>query len=159
MEHLCINPLSAELNPIFHLLALLGAHHILHVSVLRVNVHRRKPKHLEGNCPISTLLVSRIQAWDRTQSFAVLGPAIERPSSVMAIRRHKLMYIIITRIQFTASWTTQSACITKHTCSFCSILYIPIRQDLFCAFFWVISRRLNFICRRFGTLCSIFIGL
>jgi hypothetical protein len=25
------------------------------------------------------------------------------------------------------------------------------------AFFWVIPRRLNFICRRFGTLCSIFI--
>jgi len=24
------------------------------------------------------------------------------------------------------------------------------------AFFWVIPRRLNFICRRFGTLCSIF---
>jgi len=26
------NPLNAELNPICHLLALLGAHHILHVS-------------------------------------------------------------------------------------------------------------------------------
>jgi hypothetical protein len=26
------------------------------------------------------------------------------------------------------------------------------------SFFWVISRRLNFMCRRFGTLCSIFIG-
>jgi hypothetical protein len=26
------------------------------------------------------------------------------------------------------------------------------------AFFWVIPRRLNFICRRFGTLCSIFVG-
>ena len=26
------------------------------------------------------------------------------------------------------------------------------------AFFWVITRRLEFICRRFGTLCSIFIG-
>ena len=31
-----INPLNAELNPICHLLALLGAHHILHVSGLRV---------------------------------------------------------------------------------------------------------------------------
>ena len=27
-----INPLNAELNPICHLLALLGAHHILHIS-------------------------------------------------------------------------------------------------------------------------------
>ena len=32
-----LNALSAELNPICHLLALLGAHHILHVSRVRVN--------------------------------------------------------------------------------------------------------------------------
>jgi hypothetical protein len=31
-----INPLNTELNPICHLLALLGAHHIFHVSGLRV---------------------------------------------------------------------------------------------------------------------------
>jgi hypothetical protein len=31
-----INPLNAELNSIFHLLALLGAHTILHVSRIRV---------------------------------------------------------------------------------------------------------------------------
>jgi hypothetical protein len=31
-----VNPLNAELNPICHLLALLGAHHILHVSGIRV---------------------------------------------------------------------------------------------------------------------------
>ena len=31
-----LTPLNAELNPIFHLLALLGAHHIFHVSGLRV---------------------------------------------------------------------------------------------------------------------------
>ena len=35
-----INPLNAELNPICHLLALLGAHHIFHVSVLRVKDKR-----------------------------------------------------------------------------------------------------------------------
>jgi hypothetical protein len=33
-----INPLNPELNPICHLLTLLGAHHILHVSRMRVNV-------------------------------------------------------------------------------------------------------------------------
>ena len=31
-----INPLNAQLNPICHLLALLGAHHILYVSWIRV---------------------------------------------------------------------------------------------------------------------------
>ena len=33
-----INPLNAELNPICQLLALLVAHHILHVSRIRVNM-------------------------------------------------------------------------------------------------------------------------
>jgi hypothetical protein len=33
-----LNPLNAELNPICHLLALLGAHPISHVSRIRVNV-------------------------------------------------------------------------------------------------------------------------
>jgi hypothetical protein len=34
-----INPLNAKLNPICHLLALLGAHPILHVSRIGVKVH------------------------------------------------------------------------------------------------------------------------
>ena len=32
-----INPLNAELNPIRHLLTLVGARHIVHVSRIRVN--------------------------------------------------------------------------------------------------------------------------
>jgi len=31
-----VNPLNAKFNPICHLLALLGAHHILHISRIRV---------------------------------------------------------------------------------------------------------------------------
>ena len=34
----CINPLKAELNPICYLLALLEAHHFLHVSRIRVKL-------------------------------------------------------------------------------------------------------------------------
>jgi hypothetical protein len=33
-----VNPLNAELNPICHLLAILGAHPILHVSGIRVKI-------------------------------------------------------------------------------------------------------------------------
>ena len=36
--HKLVNPLNAELNPIRHLLASVGAHHILHVSTVRVNM-------------------------------------------------------------------------------------------------------------------------
>jgi len=35
---LLLNPLNAKLNPICHMLALLGAHPILHISRIRVNV-------------------------------------------------------------------------------------------------------------------------
>jgi len=35
-QHPIINPLKPELNPICYLLALLGAHHFLHVSRIRV---------------------------------------------------------------------------------------------------------------------------
>ena len=33
------NPLNAELNPICYLLALVGAHHILHVNRVRVKYY------------------------------------------------------------------------------------------------------------------------
>ena len=35
---LLVNPLNAELNPICYLLALLGVHHFLHVSRIRVKL-------------------------------------------------------------------------------------------------------------------------
>jgi hypothetical protein len=38
----CTNTLKGELNPICHLLALLGAHNILHVSKLRVKAVRNE---------------------------------------------------------------------------------------------------------------------
>ena len=38
-NHICINPLNAELNPICHLLALLGAHLILHISRVHVKTY------------------------------------------------------------------------------------------------------------------------
>jgi len=37
-EWFYVNPLNVELNPVCHLLALLGAHHILHVSRIRVKL-------------------------------------------------------------------------------------------------------------------------
>jgi hypothetical protein len=39
-----INPLNAELNLVCHLLVLLGAHHILHVSRVRFNLHEATEK-------------------------------------------------------------------------------------------------------------------
>jgi hypothetical protein len=44
LEYL-INPLNTQLNPTCHLLALLGAHHILHVSRIKV----KKPSNYEAS--------------------------------------------------------------------------------------------------------------
>jgi len=51
----CINPLNAESNPICYLLALLGAHHFLQVSRIRVNmesgfVQYRVPLMVPNSC-------------------------------------------------------------------------------------------------------------
>ena len=45
-----LNPLNAELNPICYLLALLGAHHFLHDSRIRVNTsaHCSRRKQVKG---------------------------------------------------------------------------------------------------------------
>jgi len=47
---LSFNPLKPELNPICYLLALLGAHHFLHVSRIRVKLltFRRLMSHIYG---------------------------------------------------------------------------------------------------------------
>ena len=45
-----INPLNAELNPSCHLLTFLGAHYILHVSRIRVEI--RMWQQSDHNCPI-----------------------------------------------------------------------------------------------------------
>jgi transposase len=53
-----LNPLSAELNPICHLLALLEAHPILHVSRIKVNVLYSSPY-------IFRVMKSRRMRWAR----------------------------------------------------------------------------------------------
>jgi hypothetical protein len=49
------NPLNAELNPPCHLLALLGAHHILHVSRIRVSTLFHMKISLLYNFPVLQL--------------------------------------------------------------------------------------------------------
>jgi len=75
------NPLNTDLNPICHLLALLGAHHILHVSGLRVNIDVRDILRLEVSpalppqypgCSSSYLhlsLIQKIHGWHNFETF------------------------------------------------------------------------------------------
>jgi len=53
------NPLNTKLNPICHLLALLGAHHILHVSRIRVKAIQKATRFGSKNkTTIIRLLIS-----------------------------------------------------------------------------------------------------
>jgi hypothetical protein len=65
----------------------------------------------------------------------------------------KFDFLILQQVQVRAVWpvTYSSVGDNQHfERTYCHTLY---------AFFWALPRRLNFICRRFGTLCSIFIGV
>ena len=57
------NPLNAQLNPTCYLLALLGAHHILHVSRVRVNLA------LAGGEPLVLIRSQQIQPRGRAPIF------------------------------------------------------------------------------------------
>jgi hypothetical protein len=64
-----LNPLNAELNSICHLLALLGAHHILHVRRCRVKEKR-------GHCKLKEEALDRI-VW-RTVFGSGCGTVVRR---------------------------------------------------------------------------------
>jgi hypothetical protein len=52
------NTLNAKLNPICHFLALLGAHHILHVSGISVNASAPPyPQDVNSNCSLNRNLI------------------------------------------------------------------------------------------------------
>jgi hypothetical protein len=74
----CLNPLNAELNPICHLLALLGAHHILHVSRIRIKVK---------SIIIIIIIIIIVYAWNaslRALSLAVLCVGCRKPEKTTA---------------------------------------------------------------------------
>jgi hypothetical protein len=56
-----INSLNAELNPIYQLPALSGAHHILHVSRIRVKLSKREHLTTTLNLAQCTVQYSRVQ--------------------------------------------------------------------------------------------------
>ena len=67
-----INPLNAELNPICHLLALSRAHHILHVSRIRVKGHCTRSGKLHGLLPFFQITAS-LACGRRTRSLDMAG--------------------------------------------------------------------------------------
>jgi len=67
-----INPLNAELNPICHFLALLGAHHILHVSRIRVNKMSNSLNFIHNNRTTELLLAQSAATEDKDKHIMTL---------------------------------------------------------------------------------------
>jgi len=78
-----VNPLNAELNPICHLLALLVAHHILHVSRIRVNLATRYYAATEVKTYPHAFLVSALDGnWLQALGYSHLNPKENAVSTV-----------------------------------------------------------------------------
>jgi len=62
--HVTFIPLNTKLNPICHLLGLLGAHHFLHVSRIRVKA-----------CPCMAVFMTKYYCIQRSWYLEIQGPA------------------------------------------------------------------------------------
>ena len=72
-----LNPLNAELNPIRHLLALVGARHIVHVSRIRVNPRGNTPRLNPRAPPGRTPAINTVQRqWRSSPSSLIFSVMI-----------------------------------------------------------------------------------
>ena len=75
-----LKPFNAELNPICHLLTLLGAHHILHVGRIRVKNQPIRYVGGNGNITSSILRLSK-EEWGVSSTLVTL-PTMERDLAI-----------------------------------------------------------------------------
>jgi len=117
VKHLQINPLNVELNPIWNLLALLGAHHILHVSRLRVKVNFNLNDFFFSHRPT---LTKNTSAQINTLSSEHRKQRITRRKSILLHERTNCINLTrlhddlnpksSTRVDWTLRWSLDRAC-------------------------------------------------
>jgi hypothetical protein len=79
-----INPLNAELNPIRHFLALLRAHHFVHVSRIRVKLHLRGSHATVRRCDARERL-NKAGSSSRSTPIAASLRKVLYPSNILTI--------------------------------------------------------------------------
>ena len=82
-----LNPLNAELNPICHLLALLGVHHILHVSRIKVKLKFRRNKIPQHSSEFIINIGSSVNVFIQDMNNYVF-PQFELPFKVLKTSLH-----------------------------------------------------------------------
>ena len=109
-----INPLNAELNHICHLLALLGVHHFLHVSRIRVKS-------------------IFIQPW--TSGVTQWPSIISHKFKTVHLSFNYIRYIIFNFLNLLVTWCTNS--LTFNNCTLCPhciyvlCIYLRTNNDLY----------------------------
>ena len=118
-----INPLNAELNPICHLLALLGAHHIFHVSGLRVK--KEIKKELISQDKLNVYNLRLFADWLKSHlTLDVLQQRVTtRCDSVVSFASTKASGTIILKIVSVSTWQEDSfnVSINRRVCGFSKV--------------------------------------
>ena len=107
------NPLNADLNPICHLLVLLGAHHILHISRISVNsmilnIHSLLPSIsaliilLQLYCVTEYKWLSRIIRQDRRCTYNLTWCAFVQLSLQWKNNKYYIFWVCICSLSYTA---------------------------------------------------------
>jgi hypothetical protein len=101
-----INPLNAKLNAICHLLALLGAHHILHVSRLRLNWQAHSSLLVQFTVKSSHTILHMCSSTVHTTT-CVMWFSL----SLETVMHHSLIISKLVNIHFTWDWCTATSSI------------------------------------------------
>ena len=100
------NPSNTELNPIFHLLKLLGSNHILHISGLRINIMVSTLVSVRNTVYLDTIKAEslKLSIWDNTElcgltfrhrASCILGQAFHySPENAFYIFNQQIYFII-----------------------------------------------------------------
>ena len=98
-----INPLNTELNPICYLLALVGAHHIVHVSRVRLKL--------------------KFSAWNMTQCwlFADTFTIFKWNVSLSLNVQHRILTICIPEHDVSCRWTRPTSTLENGMTSSCNL--------------------------------------
>jgi len=98
---------------------------------------------------------------NRSERLTLMGPCIASMFQYISNKMQRYtFYLYLETALHVSGGTSVVVCTPDDGCRYQPkhVEQFPDINKLLYVFFWVIPRRLNFICRRFGTLCSIFIG-
>jgi len=128
-----VNPLTSELNPICHFLTLLGAHHILHVSRIRIKCN--KPGNVHTYNEIWRRICATILQWKITYVLHILSVYLWASVSSMQCASTMLSSVVCPAVHISPHYLIKGTSFRKKKNiehKFCVLLFST-------TFVWIIS--------------------